>query len=148
MERMEKRVTLAPAQRIAAAGLVKAASTSSLLVLKSAAGMGRTSVLRQVHQNVGGSFVGARQFMSRLNNRAPEAIEEAFLEMAERALRFRRVAIIDDLHLVRDVAQSFEYPRTNLLNAALTALLDRAAARGRTIIFGEDADGSCPTLAV
>src|SRR5262245_58007285 len=144
---MEKRVTLTPAQRAVAGGLAKAASMASVLVLKSGAGMGRTTVLRRLHQTVGGSFVGARQFMSTLNVRAPEAIEEAFLEMVERALRFRRIVIVDDLHLIRDVAQSFDYPRTNLLNTALTALLDDVAARDRTIVFGEDDGGCCLPIA-
>ena len=143
---MEPRVTLTPAQQAAATGLAKAASTGSLLVLKSAAGMGRTTVLRQAHELIGGALLGARQFMSKLNNRPPAAIEEAFLEMVERALWFRRVVIIDDFHLIRDVAQSFEYPRAHLLNTAMTALLDRATARGRTIILGEDDDGSCAPI--
>src|SRR6185436_8869744 len=117
---MEKHVTLSPSQGAAAAALVKASATSSLLVLKSAVGMGRTTVLRQVHQAVGGALVGARQFMNRLSARAPEAIEEALLDTVESALRFRRIVIVDDFDLVRDVAQSYDYPRRDLLNTAVT----------------------------
>ena len=98
--------------------------------------MGRTTVLSHVHRIVGGVFLGVRQFLDALAARTPEAIEEAFLAMLDHALADTDLVIVDDLHLVTAIVDSCTYTRSYLLDAALTAVLTEAAARGKRLVFG------------
>lgn len=81
-----------------------------------------------------------RQFMESLAGHQPYAIEEAFLDMLDRAVVNHNVVIVDDLHLVTNVVGGFQYPRTYLLDAALTAVLADAAIQRKTLIFGVEDD--------
>ena len=128
-------ITLTPSQNRAADGLLSGMATGGVCVLESAAGMGKTTVLRRLHANLGGAMVTARQFMNLLRERTPAAIEETFMEVLEAALQSQDVALVDDLHLITEVVQGYNYPRTNLINAALSAVLNEAEARGKKILF-------------
>ena len=138
---MESEISLTPAQQEAARGLLGGIQKGNVLVLKSECGLGKTTVLRKVHAAVGGSLIGMREFMQTLMARQPAAIEEAFVETVGQALASHDVVIVDDLHLVTSVTNSCDYPRTYLLNAALTATLDDAAARRKKLVFAVDECG-------
>src|SRR5581483_5059577 len=99
-------------------------------------GMGSTTVLRHVRDALGGAFVGVRQFLGELMRSNPLALEETLLRVLEDAIREHDVVIVDDLHLINDVTNSGDYPRTCLLDAALTAIPDDAAIRGVRLVFG------------
>jgi SpoVK/Ycf46/Vps4 family AAA+-type ATPase len=77
-----------------------------------------------------------REFMDSMMNHQPSALEEAFLQMLDRALASHDTVIVDDLHLVTAVVGSCDYARTYLLDAALTAALADAAIGKKTLIFG------------
>ena len=128
-------IRLTPAQQRAADGLLSGMAAGGVCVLKGAAGMGKTTVLRWLRSRLGGAFVTARQFMNLLKERTPTAIEETFMEVLESALKSQDVALVDDLHLVTEVVQGFNYPRTNLINAALSAVLSEAEARDKKVLF-------------
>lgn len=129
------RVILTPSQQRAADDLLKGMAAGSVCVLESAAGMGKTTLLRWVRAKLGGAFVTARQFMNVLKRRTPAAIEETFLEVLEGALQAHDVVLADDLHLVTEVSQNYNNPRMNLINTALSALLEGAEARDKKILF-------------
>jgi predicted AAA+ superfamily ATPase len=135
---MPNQIHLAPAQQCAADRLASGLSKGHLFILRAQAGMGRTTVLSHVHGTVGGTFLSIRQFLDELAGRTPEAIEEAFLSMLDKALAGADLVIVDDLHLVNAIVEGCYYGRTNLLNAALTAVLDEAIARNKKLIFGAD----------
>ncbi|HTU44653.1 MAG TPA: ATP-binding protein [Bryobacteraceae bacterium] len=128
-------IRLTPSQQRAADGLLSGMATGGVCVLEGAAGMGKTTVLRWLRSTLGGAFVTARQFMNLLKERTPTAIEETFMEVLESALKSQDVALVDDLHLVTEVVQGFNYPRTNLINAALNAVLSEAEARDKKVLF-------------
>ena len=115
---------------------MSACQPGNIIVLKAGCGMGRTTVLEHVHAAVGGHFMGMRQFLDALNSHQPSAIEEAFLDMLDRAVAEHALIILDDLHLVSAIVDARDYPRSYLLDAALTAVLAEAALQGRTLIFG------------
>src|SRR5580700_3740918 len=112
---MPNQIRLAPAQQSAADGLSSGLSKGHLIILRAQAGMGRTAVLSHVHSIVGGTFLSIRQFLDELIGRTPEAIEEAFLSMLDKALAAADLVIDDDLHLVNAVVQGCSYARSNLL---------------------------------
>src|SRR5579863_484234 len=114
---MTNPVRLAPAQQTAADRLSSVLSQSEIFVLRAQPGMGRTTVLAHFHALFGGIFLGVRELLNELTARAPEAIEEAFLAILDRALADADLVIVDDLHLVRAVVDNCNYHRTNLLEA-------------------------------
>ena len=126
---------LTPAQSLAAQDVLKSLSSGGVCVLRANPGMGRSTVLRHVHQTTGGAFVGMRQFIDTLMLHRPDAIEQAFVEMVEEAFAHNDVVVLDDLHLVTAITNDFQYERRGLLDAALEATL----AQGRRMIFGYDA---------
>jgi shikimate kinase len=139
-------VTLTPSQQRAADGLLSGMAAGQVCVLQSAAGMGKTTLLRRLRAKLGGEFVTARQFMNLLKQRAPTAIEETFMELVEGALRKSEVAFVDDLHLVTEVVEGYNYPRTNLLNAALSAVLSEVEVRDKKLLFSMSGDNEVAAL--
>ena len=141
---MTSPIRLAPAQQMAADRLSSSLSKGEIFVLRAQPGMGRTAVLAHVHAAAAGVFLGVRDLLCELTVRTPETIEEAFLAMLDRAVTNSGVVILDDLHLVRAIVDSCNYPRTNLLEAVLTAVMTEAAARNKKLIFGTDGDEPAP----
>jgi len=135
---MTNQIRLAPAQRAAAERLSSVLSKGEIFVLRAQPGMGRTTVLSHLYGTAGGILLGVRQFLNELTVRTPEAIEEAFLSMLDRALSAADLVIVDDLHLLTAIVDSCNYWRANLLEAALTAVMTEAVAQNKKLIFGTD----------
>jgi transitional endoplasmic reticulum ATPase len=138
MKKQKQEIVLSPAQERIFNSLQSGKEIADVLLLKARAGSGRSTILNRLHEAIGGAFLGVRNFMQSLSVRRPEAIEEAFLQMIEQALAHHEIVIVDDLHLVTQVVSACDYPRTLLLDAALTALLGEAAALHRKLVFGSD----------
>jgi transitional endoplasmic reticulum ATPase len=139
---MTNQLRLAPAQQYAADRLSSALPKGDIFVLRAQPGMGRTTVLSHVHAIAGGIFLSIRQFLDQLTAREPAAIEEAFLTMLDWAMLDADLVIVDDLHLVTAVVDSCDYMRSNLLDAALTAVMADITARNKKVIFGTAGDES------
>src|SRR5262245_17765996 len=139
---MSLRISLSPAQEKLAAEVLAAIPAFPLVVLRCSAGMGRSSILRNVRDRLNGPMAGVSQFMRLLKDRDPLAIEEAFVDLVESS-DGDDVLIVDDLHLLQKVVGDYSYPRQQLLDLALTALLDVAESRQKPLVFGFD-DGVMP----
>ena len=113
-------------------------------MLHSSHGMGRTTVLRGVQAVEGGVCLGARDVLGVLSAGEPAALEEAFLGLIDRAMDDHDLVIVDDLHLLTAVSQSCDYPRTGLLDMALTAIIEAGARRGKRLLFGSDWEAPRP----
>src|SRR5690348_1281362 len=137
-------IVLTSAQSQAYDRLLTGIAAGDVLVLEGRAGAGKTTILEKVQAAAGGLLVGVRQFMQSLASRAPAAIEEAFLDMIERALAEHDLVMVDDLHLVTQVVTACDYPRACLLDAALTAMLGDAAALRKRLVFAVDGDAPWP----
>jgi len=142
--KQQQEIVLSPTQQRAFEGLLGGIHVGDVLLLKARAASGRTTILRKLHEAIGGALRGVRDFMESLSARRPEAIEEAFLQMVEQALAHHTIVIVDDLHLVTQVVEACEYPRTLLLDAALTALMGEAAALHKKLIFGSGEEAPWP----
>ena len=141
---MQRQITLTPAQRTAAEGLREALKTGRVLILRGAPGAGKTTVLEWLHAASGGGLLCAAQFMQSVSEGSPHAIEESFLRMIEEAMEKHDLLLVDDLHLVTNVVQRHWYPRSHLLDAALTALLAEAAVRKKTLVFAVEEEAPFP----
>jgi len=141
---MRPHIVLTPVQQEALNGLLEGISVGGVLVLRGEAGSGKTLILESLHSAKGGALIGAREFLSALTTRDPGALEEAFLRMIEDAMQGNDLVMIDDLHLVTNIVHARSYPRTYLLDAALTALLAEARAMNKTLLFASCNDAPWP----
>ncbi len=141
---MNRETKLTPAQRKAAKCLLRGLHAEDVLVLEGRPGMGKTTVLQEVNRQAGGILLGVRQFLEVLNAHSPAAIEEAFLGMLDQAVATHDLILIDDFHLVTDIAGSCDYQRSHLLDAALTAVLGEASDQGKKIVFATAKDAPWP----
>ena len=139
----EDRNELTPAQRVATERLLAVIRAGNIVVLKAAHGAGRTTVLRAVQAATRGALIGASDFMGVLAGHQAAAIEEAFVSLMDRALDRHDFVILDDHHLIAAVVKDCCYTRRKMMDIALTAILDRAIARNKQVLFAMD-DNNAP----
>jgi hypothetical protein len=129
-------ILLTPVQQAAAKGLLDGISAGGILVLEGGVGQGKTTILRKLHSETGGAFIGMREFMATLSDRYQAVVEGAFMRLLEESLAGHDIAIVDDLHLVVRAATRCRGPQTYILDAALTAILGEARVLKKTLVFG------------
>ena len=140
------KITLSPLQRKAADGILLGLQRGDCAVLQDFTSHGKSTVLDYVHEELGGSRIGVREFLTKLAALGPMAIEEAFLELLDIEIArspgpgtqgpgTQGPIIVDDLHLIKNVVESCDYTRQNLFDAAMTAVLASASAARRKLLF-------------
>ena len=120
---MKAQIILTEPQQAAANRLLESLDTGNVVVLRGAAGSGKTTILENIHETRGGVLLGARQFVGVAKSMSPAAIEESFLRMVEEAILSHDLVLADDLQVLLNVVDN---PRSYLLDAALTAILAEA----------------------
>lgn len=131
-------ITLSPAQKKAADGVIRGLERGDCAVLKDCGSDGKTTVLAHVRQLLGGGTIGVRQFLAKLALHGPAAIEEAFLDLFDEQISEHDLLIVDDLHLVKDVVESSDYIRKGLFDAVLTAALESSSDARKKVLFACD----------
>jgi len=130
---------LCPAQQSAFNGLKYGLPIGNVFVLWGDTGHGKTTVLRELHNFFGGTYLHAKDLMDEMQDRHPLALEEAFGRLVMDALKNHDCVVVDDLHMLTDVVGGCSnYPRANLLEVPLKSLATYAAKTGKKLIFGID----------
>ena len=129
---------LRPHNRLPADRLLDAISCGNLIVLQGDVGQGKTTVLQFVQARVGGILLGMREFMQVLDSREPFAIEEAWLRLMENSLEKHDLVLLDDMHLIAEVVEGYGYPRPNMLDVAITAVLGQAGKNQKLVFAVEE----------
>ena len=135
---------LAANQQIACDAITVSLRPGAILLLAGNPGMGKTTVLHRVRDLTGGTLLGMRDFIDRLANRRPSAIEQVFLEIVEDALILNDLVLVDDLHLITEITRRDSYPLGGLLDAAFQALATDAVAAGKQLVFAVSAFEAAP----
>src|SRR5262245_49017417 len=119
---------LCPAQEHALDQMTVALADSAVVILSGNPGMGKTTLLRVLHDRLGGALLTNHDVIAALRPHHPLTVEETFEELVAGALAAHDHVIVDDLNLVTDVVNGCgSYPRSGLLNGPLTTLATRAA---------------------
>ncbi len=134
---------LTPVQQAAAENLLRAIACGNVGVLQGDVGRGKTTVLRYVQAETGGLFLGMREFMRVLETHEPFAIEEAWIRLMEASLEERDLVILDDMHLIARVLEDYSYPRSHLLDVAITAVFEQAGPN-KKFVFAVEEDAPEP----
>ncbi len=130
------KITLSPSQRKAANGVLLGLTRGDCAVLQDMGSDGKTTVLDHIHAELGGIRISVRDFLAALAAHEPQALEEAFLSLMDGAIaRHPDLIIVDDLHLIKNVVESCDYPRQNLFDATLAAILASAGGARVRLLF-------------
>src|ERR1700751_3922224 len=95
-------IKLIPAQEAAHRLLKHAFNAGSLLLLSSQPGRGRTTILRKLHEETGGGFVTAKNFIEISTERHPLSLEETLYAAVTTALRDNEFVYVDDIDLIHE----------------------------------------------
>ncbi|HEY3854829.1 MAG TPA: ATP-binding protein [Verrucomicrobiae bacterium] len=128
---------LCPAQQNALESLLRGLKIGSILRLNGVTGRGKTTILKEIHKQVGGAFIGTRDFAEASGPKDPLALEETFYNLIFNALKTHSVVIVDDYHLLDLFAAGCHfYPRAGLMNSIIMGLCAYALEADRKLIFG------------
>ncbi|HEY9228228.1 MAG TPA: AAA family ATPase [Gemmatimonadaceae bacterium] len=130
---------LLPAQATALDNITREVDAQRVAVLMGRPGAGKTSILRKLHERLGGAFLTSRDFIEASAERDPLALDETAYVVIRSWLEKRDTVIVDDFHLVSAVSCcSHAYPRQNFLAAAMVPLADLAQELGKTLVFAAE----------
>ncbi len=133
----KSQIQLCPAQQSALEAVLKGAQIGSILRVCGGVGRGKTTVLKEVHRQLGGAFLSMKEFVDASRPNHPMALEETLYTLVLGALKSHPVVILDDLHLIDLYSSGCHfYPRTGYLNAVIMGLCNYALETDRKLIFG------------
>ena len=132
----QSKVRLCPAQQQLLDSLLRGLEIGSIFRVWGGPGSGKTTVLQEVHQRVGGTFLDMKDFAAASSHNHPLALEETFYNLVLAALKTHRAVIVDDLHLLDLYSGGCHfYPRSGYLNAMMMGLCNYTLATDRKLIF-------------
>lgn len=129
-------VKLCPAQQAALELFFKGLPIGSIFRVWGGVGRGKTTILREIHRQTGGAFLGMKDFLDASSRAHPLALEETLYHLVLNALKAHPVVILDDLHLLDLYSAGCHfYPRSGYLNSVLMGLCAYALEMDRKLIF-------------
>ncbi|MBI1347783.1 AAA family ATPase [bacterium] len=131
--------TLSPSQQTVCDSLQAVWSYHNLFQLWSYSGLGRTTMVAELHHRLGGIRLGIQDFVSAQIGRDPTAIEDTIYCVVRDALQAADHVFVDDWHLLADsMSPCGHYPRAGYLEAVGAAIAALAtASRKRLLIASE-----------
>src|SRR6185503_17264550 len=130
------KIQLCPAQQSALESLLRGLPIGSIFRVWGGVGRGKTTVLKEVHKQTGGAFLGMKDFVAASSLKHPMALEETLYNLVLAALKADSVVILDDLHLLDLFSAGCHfYPRSGYLNSVLMGLCTYALEADRKLIF-------------
>src|SRR6476619_2279197 len=131
---------LIPAQAEAFAALKRGVESHNVAVLRGRPGAGKTTILKALHAELGGTLITSREIIELSLERHPLSLEETVYSVLKRGLAEHDAVLVDDFQLISMLSCCApSYPRMNFLAAALVPLVTIAQQTGRKLVFGADA---------
>ena len=133
------KINLLPSQQKAIDGLDRDIAGHHVAILMGRPGAGKTTILRALHEKLGGVYLTSREFIEASTDRHPLALDETVYQVIKDALTSHKVVVVDDFNLISLVSCcSHSYPRLNFLAAAMVPLVDMAQDDGKTLVFATE----------
>jgi ATP-dependent 26S proteasome regulatory subunit len=116
--------------------LLAGIQVGSIVRLWGGVGRGKTTILKELHKQVGGVLLSMRDFMEASAKNHPLALEETLYQLLFDALRSHPVLIVDDVHLADlSAAGCHFYPRSGHFNTLMMGLCSYAVEAKNKLIF-------------
>lgn len=130
---------LLPAQQQALDKLERHVRAHHVTSLMGRPGAGKTSILRALHERIGGAYLTTQQFIEASSDSHPLALDETVYNVLHEALSSNVAVLVDDFHLVSIVSCcAHGNPRLNLLAAALVPIAQMARDTGKRLVFATE----------
>src|SRR5262245_44456056 len=94
-------INLCPAQQTTFELLINSTARGNIVTVWGRRGLGKTTVLRQAEQKLGGAFLNMDSFLEAFSKHDPNALEEAFFKQVRAAIEEHEVVLLDDCHWLR-----------------------------------------------
>jgi len=139
---------LSPAQQKAFDYLMESFPVGNLMVVWANTGMGRTTILQELHRLKGGQFLSVKNFIDDIKSQNPLSMDETLEQMLMKALEKSDLVIMDDLDLIYDVicgcGFGSAYPRGKFVEAILTSVAAHVTGCGKKLVFGMEGNTPRP----
>jgi AAA+ superfamily predicted ATPase len=130
-------IKLCPAQKAVFDHLSTGVKIGSIIRLWGGTGRGKTTILRELHQQVGGAFLNMKDFAEASIGKHPLGLEETLYQLILDTLKAHPLVIVDDIHLLDfHAAGCHFYPRSGYLNSIMMALCNYVLEAKKKLIFG------------
>jgi transitional endoplasmic reticulum ATPase len=128
---------LSPAQKQVFESAMAGLQIGSIVRVWGGTGRGKTTVLREMHNQLGGAFLNMKDFVEAATTKHPMALEETLYGVVIDALSGNALVIVDDIHLLDlSSAGCHLYPRGGYFNAMMMGLCSYALEANKKLIFG------------
>jgi ATP-dependent 26S proteasome regulatory subunit len=130
---------LCPAQKDARESLADAVKFSNVVALWGRAGCGKTTILADLHAQIGGARLTTADFVDAMAaGSEPMRLEETFYTLVKTALQAHRIVIFDDLDSINAVVggSCHFYPRSGFFDAPIESLCELAIREDKRLIIG------------
>jgi AAA+ superfamily predicted ATPase len=135
--------SLAPSQQAVCDALQGAWLHHPLFHLWAYTGLGRSTIVSELHQRLGGVRLTMGDFVSAQVGRHPTAIEDTLFCVVRDALQKADHVFIDDWHLLADLMSGCgSYPRAGYLDAVAAAIAALVTTSNKRLLIASD--GSLP----
>src|SRR5512138_3036073 len=113
-------VNLCPAQKRAFDYAMAGVQLGSIVRVRGGTGRGKTTVLCEMHKQLGGAFLNMKGFVEMAGTKHPLALEETLYRLVMDALAANSLVIVDDIHLVDLFSAGCHfYPRGQYFNSVM-----------------------------
>jgi transitional endoplasmic reticulum ATPase len=131
--------SLVPSQQTVCDALQTAWPHHAVFHLWAYTGYGRSTIVTELHQRLGGVRLTVNDFVSAQIGRDPTAIEDTIFCVIRDALLSTDNVFVDDWHLLADVvSQCGNYPRGGYLEAVAAAIAELASSGGKHLLIATD----------
>src|SRR5258705_9732298 len=133
----QSNIQLCPAQKQAFDSALAGVELGSILRVWGGTGRGKTTILRELHRQVGGAFLNMKDFVETSTGKHPLALEETLYQLFVDALKAQPLVIVDDVHLLDLFSAGCHfYPRSGYFNSIMMGLCTYALQSKKKLIFG------------
>jgi ATP-dependent 26S proteasome regulatory subunit len=130
-------IRLCPAQKRAFDSLSAGVQVGSIVRVWGGTGRGKTTILRELHRQIGGALVNMKDFVEASATKHPLALEETLYHLVMESLQANPLVIVDDIHLLDlNACGCHFYPRGGYFNPMMMGLCTYALETKKKLIFG------------
>jgi ATP-dependent 26S proteasome regulatory subunit len=133
----QTKIQLCPAQKRAFDSLLAGVQVGSILRVWGGTGRGKTTVLRELHKQVGGAFLNMKEFVEASATKHPLALEETLYRLIMDSLNAHSLVVVDDVHLLDLYSAGCHfYPRSGYFNSIMMGLCAYTLEARKKLVFG------------
>ena len=127
---------LSPSQAVSFDALLQAMKVGRIIHLRGATGLGKTTLLRRLHQKLGGIYLTNRELMESAAGKHPHQLEDVFYSVLMKTLKAHDIVFLDDFDQLQQLFScNHYYARRHFIDVPMLLLCDYAEAAKKKIVI-------------